>query len=147
MCSKDTDIFLSFIPWIKPMESLKIRMPSLTTTKGPEGRNYRRTLYGRLERMTELRELWLADGPRTWRQDPGQPGRFVEDRYPTEVEFRRFSTLIAQKCPRLEYLRILDRAWRIARADDGKPELRQLMAWEVENDLPEAFDFGKPKVF
>jgi hypothetical protein len=149
MTPSDADRLLSFIPWIKPMHSLKIRMPALTGPDGYEGRKYRKAFYRRMERMTELRELCLADGHGNWHQEEGQPGHFVPERYPTEAEFRRFSTLIAQKCPILVYLWILDRAWRITRpdGDDGKPKLRQLTAWEVKSDIPDAFDFGKPKVF
>jgi hypothetical protein len=149
MCPKDADEFFTFVPWITTMESLKIRMPALTARDAwDDGRNYRRCFYRHLAQMRDLRELWLADGRGTWRQQDGQPGQFVPERYPTDTEFRRYSTIIAEKCPKLEYLRILDRAWRITRAaaGGGQPELRQFTAWEVKNDIPEAFDFGKPKI-
>lgn len=169
MTPQDGENFLLFVPWVKGLRVLKIRMPFLTSGRG---RSYIRTFYRRMERMVDLRHLWFADGRGTWHgqvnaqgnvqgdeqgdeerneQDVehgnGQ-GQFVPEPYPTEVEFQRFSTLIAAKCPELVYLRILDRAWTITRPGlgDGKPVLKQLAAWQVEEELSEVFDFSMPKV-
>jgi hypothetical protein len=145
MTPEDAETFFAFVPWIKNMRSLKIRMPLLKAGKGTA---YMQNFWRHVARMTELRELWLADGLGTWHQPPGRPGRHIPDRYPTEPEFRRLSTLFAAKCPELVYLRIMDRAWTITRPDaqNGAPTLGQLTPSQVESDLPWAFDFSKPKV-
>jgi hypothetical protein len=145
MCPQDGESFFTFVPWVKTLQSLKIRMPFLTADRG---RTYMRTFWRRVERMKELRELWLADGLGTWREQPGQPGRYIEEWYPTETELRRHSTMFANKCPKLTYLRILDRAWWITRTGAGKGGIRlQEVGREcLEKDIPEAFDFGPPKV-
>jgi hypothetical protein len=143
MCPEDADNFLRFVSHMKPMHSLKIRMPSLTGGHNSRGRM--RTFRTRMERMTELRELWLADGLGSWSLlDAGR----VNDPYPTEAQFQRFASTVAEKCPKLAYLRILDRAWTITRPDEegADPVLKPLMPWQVEHELPEAFDWSRPKV-
>lgn len=83
-----------------------------------------------------------------------------------------------QRFRKLEYIRILDRAWRIARRDDADDKekkdneeekkkkkegycsdddmggeerteavARELSPWEVENDVPDAFDYRTPSLF
>jgi hypothetical protein len=154
MSPQDGENFFLFVLWVKGLRVLKIRMPFRTSGRG-RGR-MRMKFYRRIERMTTLRHLWLADGHGTWRRQDNEQGdeqgdgpeQFVPEPYPTEVEFQRFSTVIAAKCPELVYLRILDRAWTITRPGlgDGKPVLKQLAAWQLEEKLPEVFDFSMPKL-
>ena len=154
MSPQDGENFFLSVPWVKGLRVLKIPMPFPTSGRGG---GYMRTFYRRAERMTELGHLWLADGRGTWRRQDndqgdehgdGRPEQFVPEPYPTEVEFQRFSTLLAAKCTELVYLRILDRAWTVTRpgSGDGKPVLKQPAARQVEDELPEVFDFRMPKV-
>lgn len=144
MTPQDGDNFLTFVPWVKPMRALKIRMPPIT---GPgKLKSYMRTFWNRMSRMTELQHLWFADGLGTWYQVPGEQGSYIDELYPSEEEFDNLATKLAHKCACLRYLRILNRAWKIARPDGehGQPVLRQLAVWQVEKDLPDAFFWGVP---
>ncbi|KAH6851084.1 hypothetical protein B0I37DRAFT_404770 [Chaetomium sp. MPI-CAGE-AT-0009] len=146
MCPQQADIFLSWVPWIDGLQALKIRMPLLTANN--KGRTYMKTFWRRIERMKDLRELWLADGLGSWQQPEGEGGRHVPERYPTEVEFRRFSAGIALRCPKLVYLRMLDRAWHITRTGEGDQEQAHLYGvtkGRLEKDIPDSFDFSTPK--
>jgi len=60
MTPQDGDNFLTFVPWVKPTWSLKIRMPPITGAG--KVKSYKRTFWSRMGRTTELRELWFADG-------------------------------------------------------------------------------------
>jgi hypothetical protein len=150
MTPEDADRFLGFVQYLKPMHVLKVRMPSLT--RGAKSRGSMRTFKNRMERMTELRELWLADGLGCWtltQVNGQQVGQYVQDPYPTDAQFNRFATTIADKCPKLVYLRILDRAWTITRSGEegAAPVVKPLTPWQVENEVPDAFDWRKPKAF
>jgi hypothetical protein len=142
MCPEDTNRFLCLVSSMTPMASLKIRMPHLTGAKAKSGR---RAFWRRLAMMNGLRELWLAPGLGSWNP---QTGEGTQDPYPTDAEFRRFTKMIASKCPRLTYLRILDRACHITRPgeDGADPVFKPLTAWQVEHQLPEAFDWSMPTV-
>lgn len=114
------------------------------------------------DNKTKLRELWLfGDVPST--------GNVVMDGASSshKAQIKHFylyhvnhiehiARSLFSRFPRLEYVHILHRAWRRGRArkdftgdDDemlGGP-VRELTKWEVENDLPEAFDFRTPSIF
>ena len=105
MCPHEAELFLTWVPWITDLRALKIRMPLLTANNHKQrgyvhakGKGYMQTFWRRVERMTELRELWLADGLGTWHQPEGEPGRYVDEQYPVAAEFRRFSVSIAERC-------------------------------------------------
>jgi hypothetical protein len=156
MCPQESEHFLSWVPWITGLQALKIRMPLLTANNHKQrgymeakGKGYMQTFWRRVERMTELRELWLADGLGTWHQPEGEPGRYIDEQYPVEAEFRKFSIGIAERCPKLVYLRILDRAWYVTRPA-GADQVRNVTLEEVERarlekDIPDSFDFSTPK--
>lgn len=142
MTPEDADKFLTVVPWMIGLRSLKIRMSHHTILTG---RSYKRTYWRRFSRMTDLRELWLADGRGTW---DAERQLFVKDPYPNEKQFQKLVTRFVESCSNLEYLRILDRAWRIMRSEEegAQPQVRALTPSQAEADLPEAFDWDMPKV-
>ncbi|KAJ4306787.1 hypothetical protein N0V88_000154 [Collariella sp. IMI 366227] len=141
MTPEDADKLLAIVPWMVGIQVLKIRMSHHTILTG---RSYKRTYWRRFSRMTDLRELWLADGRGTW---DAQRQLFIKDPYPNEKQFQKLVTRFVESCPKLEYLRILDRAWTIVRSEEGgQPQVRALTLGQVEESLPEAFVWDMPKV-
>lgn len=59
----------------------------------------------------------------------------------SDVVLEGLARKFAAACQKLDYVRILNRAWDIVRRG-GEPELRAYREWEVERKLPYAFDFG-----
>lgn len=118
----------------------------------------------RFRRLRDLRELWLAGDSR--HEEFKSFIEHVQSHHNLQLEHVAMDFI--QRFRKLEYIRILHRAWRIARRDDADDEnikeeiagddvvegeerteavARELSPWEVENDLPEAFDYRIPSLF
>lgn len=135
----------------------------------------------RLRRLRNLRELWLAGDTRIelYRET------FEHIRRYHKLDIEHLAMDFIQQFRKLEYIRILDRAWRIARTDDADdPDDKEendkndtvcsdaaapdnsvvvveeeegeerteavawgLTPWEVESDVPDAFDSRSPSIF
>ncbi|GAB1313452.1 hypothetical protein MFIFM68171_03662 [Madurella fahalii] len=137
MTPQDTEMFMLMLPWARPMRSLKIRLPRVTVDCGDDKSN---ELFGSFAKMEELRELWLSDGLENSSHEQ------TDVVSASKEQLRALALKFAVTCAKLSYLRILDQAWHIWRTgpDDRAPELRPLLAWEVENKLPYAFDYRTP---
>ncbi|KAK3949293.1 hypothetical protein QBC32DRAFT_316956 [Pseudoneurospora amorphoporcata] len=128
-----------------------------------------------LEGTTDLRDLWLAGDFQASGTDPmddpmDEAGyhykkiishTYMDHNVQIEKAVRKFFL----RFHKLEYIRILHRAWRRERKNrhnseeaqvDDKgflrwkvvgPEVRELTPWQVENDIPEAFDYRTPSLF
>jgi hypothetical protein len=143
MSPSDTNAWLHLLPWVGGLQSLKVRLPHVGAAASKSARE---TFWRRMGRMTQLRELWFADGLGDW--DADAPGRRAPSPRPTSFQLRCFTATLASRCPALVYLRVLDRAWRIERpAEEGaKPVLRALSDWQVKNNVPDAFRWEVPSV-
>lgn len=135
------------------------------------------TITWQLRRLRNLRELWLAGDSR--HKSYICIVQHIRARHSARIE--HLAMAFIQRFRKLEYIRILDRAWRIATRDDaddkgndneekvGEKEekggyttssdddlggeerteavARELSPWEVENDVPDAFDYRTPSLF
>ena len=121
--------FMALLNWLTPKRSFKIRMPHLTLDQNDQTST---DFIWHIEKLTELRELWLADG---------LPSKKAKSPEYNDAVLEGLARKFAAACQKLEYVRILNRAWDIVRRG-GEPELRAYTEWEVERRLPYAFDFG-----
>lgn len=150
------------------MASLKTTLPTLSLNRRvcqPCISNINMISW-RFRRLRNLRELWLAGDSR--HETCKSAIKHIRLNYSLQIEHVAMDFI--QRFRKLEYIRILDRAWRIARRDDAddnenKKEdecstdhdmegeerteavARELSPWEVENDIPEAFDYRTPSLF
>ena len=141
---ENTEVFMTLVTWLTPTESLKIRVPHLNTLDEEEGEDddddfgrMSRKFFYRFAEMTKLCELWLSDG-RTRIGGQGEPVY-------SEAELEVLAAKVAGICPKLVYLRILDTAWDVVRKEgkSGQGELRRMTEWEMEHNVPYAFDFER----
>ncbi|EGO57085.1 hypothetical protein NEUTE1DRAFT_102323 [Neurospora tetrasperma FGSC 2508] len=133
------------------------------------------TITWQLRRIRNLRELWLAGDSR--HKSYKCIVEHIRSHHSLRIE--HLAMAFIQRFRKLEYIRILDRAWRIARRDDADDKdnekeekekeekekegycsdddmggeerteavARELSPWEVENDVPDAFDYRTPSLF
>ncbi|KXX77085.1 hypothetical protein MMYC01_206315 [Madurella mycetomatis] len=137
MTPEDADLFMTMLQWVKPMRSLKIRLPHVTVDGRDDKSN---EVFGRFAKMDELCELWLTDGLESPNHELGDSVNGGKE------QLQVLALKFAVTCTSLSYLRIFDQAWHIRRteAGDGTPKLLPLTSWEVENELPYAFDYRTP---
>ncbi|KAK3320603.1 hypothetical protein B0T19DRAFT_243922 [Cercophora scortea] len=102
--------------------------------------------------MAELRELWLIWIPLAACQDMRAVWANIAHRSfqgCRQAELHALAMTFAEACPKLTYLRMEHVAWRILRYDqagDGGIVLQELTPWEVENKMPDTFDFNTPRL-
>ncbi|KAK3683420.1 hypothetical protein B0T22DRAFT_247086 [Podospora appendiculata] len=101
--------------------------------------------------MAELRELWLIWIPQAACDDMRAVWAEIANQSfdgCTQAQLQALAMSFAETCPKLSYLRMGHVAWRILRYEpEARHEgivLQQLTPWEVENKLPDAFDFRTP---
>ncbi|KAK3387795.1 hypothetical protein B0H63DRAFT_521817 [Podospora didyma] len=91
--------------------------------------------------MEDLRELWLTDPGTDHVVTPIIEARGSRPNKTDDSVAMEF----ALRCTKLEYLRLIQFAWKITRQKDtGRPILRRLSPWAVENCIPEAFRLRCP---
>ncbi|KAK3314507.1 hypothetical protein B0H66DRAFT_535422 [Apodospora peruviana] len=144
----DAENFIALVPSFRQTQSIKTRLPCLNFGNWKEETS---KLVDAFARVPELSELWLTPC-----FTPYVPHGLLPDSqsHLGEARIESLATKFAAKCAKLVYLRIDGLAWRIPRGtgegsmgnETGRAaKLDPLTPWEVENKLPDAFDFRTPR--